>query len=220
MKIICLSLILYSFSTLASNKISSGRTTKNPIIKKRVFFSVLGMMEDEFQYLAIEKKEKLVVYGGWQDSRADMAFARRWENAEVLIYRGMAHRKEINIDALILIVCHELGHLYGGFPYKDQHNQTSPEGQADYFATKVCLKRALKRYSPENLDERVHRAILNVGLFLANNRDIDPPSQETPDEHQVLRTNMRHPSPQCRLDTYFAGLSHNPRPACWFKASI
>ncbi len=175
------------------------------------------MMEDEFQYLAKKEGEKLIIYGGWQDSRADMAFARRWDDAEVLIYRGMAHRVEVDADALILIICHELGHLYGGAPYKDIDNRRSPEGQADYFATHQCLKKALEKWSPKDIAARLNKAVLNIGLFLANNRGIEAPTQQTPDLGEVVQTNMKHPSPQCRLDTYYAGLRNEPRPACWYK---
>jgi hypothetical protein len=174
-------------------------------------------MQDTFQHLASSNEEELQVLGGWVDRRADMAFARRWENAQVLIYKGMAHRRELNVDALILIICHELGHLYGGAPYSNYDNKLSLEGQSDYFATNRCLEVALREWNQENVEERIFMAMLDVGKFLANNRGITHPEFNTPDETIVDETNRSHPSPQCRLDTYLAGHEARPRPNCWFK---
>ena len=220
MKSFLLSLIIYSSSALASFENISGRTTKRPVIKKRIFFSVIEMMEREFQHHAAARNEELVIYGGWVEPTADIALARRWEEGQVLVYRGMAHRLELNPDALILVICHELGHLYGGAPFKDSDKEISPEGQADYFATNICLEKALSAWDSRNVEKRVISSILNVGLFLANNRDISAPSRDTPDISEVDQTNMRHPSPQCRLDTYFAGLANLERPSCWYKEAL
>ena len=175
-------------------------------------------MKDQFQYLAKENNEKLLMYGDWIDSTADMALARRWDNAQVIIYRGMAHRKEIDADALMLIICHELGHLYGGRPFK--HSTISPEGQADYFATKSCITEALESWSEQNVSKRVNKAMLNVGAFLARNWRLPAPKFETPSTKVVSKTYMDHPRPQCRLDTFLAGLEHRDRPPCWYKEEI
>lgn len=174
-------------------------------------------MKSEFQYLAILKNESLLIYGDWIDSTADMALARRWDDsAQVLVYRGMAHRREIDEDALMLIICHEIGHLYGGTPYKHEYSKISVEGQADYFSTKFCLPQALKSWADEDVEERVLKAILNVGNFLANNWQVPLPRFDTPDSRVVDETNLKHPHPQCRLDTYVAGLESLQRPRCWF----
>ncbi len=201
----------------ASFNKSSNLTTKNPIIKKRQFFRILTHMQNEFQYLASNNDEELVIMGGWNDPTADMAFARRWESAQVLIYRGMAHRRELDTDALILIICHELGHLYGGFPFSNESNKLSLEGQSDYFATKQCLTRALQSYDDRLVEQRVYQAMLNVGKFLANNRGISHPEFKTPDQTEVEETLRTHPEPQCRLDTFLSGLEDRPRPKCWFS---
>jgi hypothetical protein len=221
MKIITLVLTLLSFNTYASfehHPQFRDLTTKNPIINKLKFRRIIKTMKTTFQYLAHDKGEELLIYGDWIDSTADMALARRWDNAQVIIYRGMAHRREINPDALILIICHELGHLYGGEPLKDEYNQISPEGQADYFATNKCLRKALLAHSTSgDIEKRIVDAQLNVSLFLANNWGLVAPQFSTPDTTVVTETLMTHPSPQCRLDTYKAGHKNGPRPSCWYS---
>ncbi|OUR96726.1 hypothetical protein A9Q84_10315 [Halobacteriovorax marinus] len=210
-------LFLLSIQVNASFNKSSSLTTNQPVIPKREFFKILTHLENEFQYLAKEQGEVLNILGGWSDRSADMAFARRWDTAQVLIFRGMAHRRELDRDALILIICHEIGHLYGGTPYSNLANKLSLEGQADYFATQTCLPHALLSYKNENLEKRIDQAMLNVGKFLANNRRINHPSFDTPDTTQVEQMLRTHPEPQCRLDTYVAGLYSLGRPACWFR---
>ncbi len=193
------------------------RTTKYPVIPKKLFKNTIKAMEKKFQYLAVNREERLVTYAGWTDPTADLATARRWENAQVLIFRGMAHRNEINQDALALIVCHEIGHLYGGEPLKIEHDFIAAEGQADYFATKYCLRDALIMISPQNIEQRLVQAINGVGEFLAHNWGHPIPSLDTPDLIEVEKTYLEHPTPQCRFDTYMAGLNGQGRPKCWFK---
>ena len=207
----------YSYSSFHITPAMKQRTTKNPVISKRAFKNFIKAMESEFQFLATEKSERLVTYAGWTDPTADHATARRWETAQVLIFRGMAHRKEINLDALALIVCHEIGHLYGGHPLKREHDYIAAEGQADYFASQFCLKRALEIISTENIEERKLEAINAVGLFLARNWGHKKPSLSTPDLSVVEKTYLEHPTPQCRFDTYMAGINNKSRPSCWYK---
>ncbi len=66
-------------------------------------------------------------------------------------------------DTLSLWMCHEMGHLIGGFPFSregygglpnDGRTAGSAEGQADYFATQVCLK---KLWAPELAENRTFR---------------------------------------------------------------
>ena len=193
------------------------RTTEYPVISKTIFKKTIQAMEDRFQYLAIARNENLITYAGWIDPTADHATARRWDNAQVLIFRGMAHRLEIDQDALALIICHEIGHLYGGRPLKREHDYIAAEGQADYFAAKYCLRDALTMISPDQVEKRMINAIYGVGAFLANNWGHDLPEITTPDLSQVSETYLEHPTPQCRFDTFMAGLSDRPRPKCWYK---
>jgi hypothetical protein len=112
-------------------------------------------------------------------------------------------------------------------------------------------------FNDKALCKRIAMAGFNVGLLLQeafsdNNSDpfsgysfwkkekkVKPVSFDTPDNDEVWMTKKTHPTPQCRVDTFFAGalcdkiLSHKPvdsgyckkiegytkgvRPRCWFK---
>ena len=217
--LITLILILSTSSSLASFKnfdFKSNRTTKYPVISKRVFQRTVEKMGEEFSYLADSFNEKLLTYASWIDPTYDQALARRWDSAQVLVYRGMAHRRELNRDALALVVCHELGHLYAGQPLKNENDFIAAEGQADYFATKHCIRKALAIFDEKNIEERAIEATKAVGEFLANNWGHKHPRTDTPDESVVDTTNLSYPTPQCRFDTYMAGLKGELRPRCWY----
>ncbi|MEC9281473.1 MAG: hypothetical protein VX642_02080 [Bdellovibrionota bacterium] len=211
--------LLLSISAKASFKSSDQEkslTTKEPMISKSVFQRTIINIGKEFKELPDWLNEKLLIYADWNSPTADSALARRWDNAQLLVYRGMAHRREIDPDSLALIVCHELGHLYAGAPLKPEGNYIAAEGQADYFATRYCLRRALATINPENIHERSLLAIHRVGAFLANNWGHSHPSFKSPDTNRVNKTILDHPEPQCRFDTFWAGYNGMPRPACWF----
>lgn len=70
----------------------------------------------------------------------------------VKINTGLLESKRLTPDSLRMVVCHELGHLFGGAPRRnnppewegpvatDGYSYTSSEGQADYYATLVCFR--------------------------------------------------------------------------------
>lgn len=172
-------------------------------------------------------KAQLLVYGQWTSDTIN-AYAERDMDAWIItIYGGMARHKELTIDGLQLILCHELGHHLGGAPKKGTNRWSSAEGQADYFATMKCLRKWWKEetwiepsipdyviaecaqsYSTQ-ADQRLCQRISLVGLSVAKMfqalHQEALPRFETPDTNQVSRTNPLHSNAQCRLDTYFQG---------------
>ncbi len=80
--------------------------------------------------------------------------------AGVSLYKAEAHigvgadlhrNPNINPDAYLAMLCHEVGHLLGGKPYSANTMKPSPqwasntpsssEGQSDYFSSLVCMKK-------------------------------------------------------------------------------
>lgn len=143
---------------------------------------------------------------------------------------------KIDPNSFAIILCHELGHLFGGYPkkiYEGQVAWASSEGQADYFAAQICLKQLYsKATSKEQLlanESALSQAILkHAEIFfqsLATIFDLYPgmqkfskrPSLSEQDATVVQETNLAYPNFQCRLDTYKAGVASQARPKCWFK---
>jgi hypothetical protein len=76
-----------------------------------------------------------------EDSSLDAWTTRKGNVATIFITEGLMSFSTLTRDGLALLVCHEVGHYFGGFPYRDV--DFSVEGQADLYATGVCLKRVL-----------------------------------------------------------------------------
>jgi hypothetical protein len=67
----------------------------------------------------------------------------------IRMFGGLFRRPEVTKDGFALFVCHEIGHHFGGYPFKTIPISGSPihlsaEGNADYFATHSCLRHLWK----------------------------------------------------------------------------
>ncbi len=89
---------------------------------------------------------KLKVMKDWQDSTVNAGASQKGNTWELFFYGGLARRPEVTVDAFQMVVCHELGHHLGGFPFKSQATTNGEpffaanEGQSDYYASQVCLR--------------------------------------------------------------------------------
>jgi hypothetical protein len=227
MKVLLLTLFI-SLNVSASMTEELMRPTGAKLTKAR-FNAVIRIMETEFQGLAAESGRKLEFLTDYDEDWAQ-AFARRWETDQVIVYGGASGLNGGSEDSFALILCHEVGHLYGGTPYSDEHNKLAVEGQADFWSTRECFKRialkltakvpleaSLKFCNADVVCARTIEAALVVTAFYADNRSLVHPKLDTPDVTTAEATNRTHPLPQCRLDTLKAGLEFLSRPLCWYK---
>lgn len=154
-------------------------------------------------------------------------------NPVMIITSGLIMFPQMSPSAFTAILCHELGHYMGGMPKKLRGNTTkrswsSAEGQADYFATSKCLPEFYKgekanesfndTIAKEQVDElfhicsdplcmRVVHASLEMGkVFASIKKYASAPSLQKKDQSIVSRTNFKHPTLQCRLDTLVNGI--------------
>ena len=198
------------------------------------FHQAIDQIEAVYAPIIAGMGEKLKITRLWADGPVN-AYAMQFITFDVLIYGGLARHKAITKDGLSLIVCHEIGHHIGGAPKKiggDMINWASNEGQADYFATLKCLRKAwinddnqaIARTlnaprAVEDMCKRAHGndnvdAALCVRTSMAGKSVADLFSSmskrkkakfTTPDSKIVWATDDDHPAAQCRLDTYFQG---------------
>jgi len=207
-------------------------------------FGGATMTEVEFNqvidkvYSATEPSVKL--HGGsldvqrlWNDKTVNAMSSQLGNSWKVMMYGGLARRPEITPDGFTIVMCHEMGHHLGGYPYSNPiRGWAASEGQADYFATQVCARKvfaqekvenaksrfdvdakakqncdlAWNNQDDQNLCYRVATASKGLALLLGSLTKVTKnPDFGTPDTSVVSSTNRTYASAQCRLDTYVNG---------------
>lgn len=181
------------------------------------FTQTIKAFEAVFAPYAHRDQRTFEILSDW-DTAWPQAFARRWETDHLVVYGGIARIPGSTVDSFALTLCHEVGHLYGGEPFGDEHNRLAVEGQADYWATSECWEKIISELPLRDgsVQDRGVAAAIVLTAFFAANRSLPAPRIETPDPSIAERINRTHPLPQCRLDTYLAGLELKERPLCWW----
>jgi len=101
-----------------------------------LFNRIIEIAYDIYKPIAEEfGDDNLSIYGWWENSTVNANSNRFYEKVIVNMYGGLFRRPEITLEGFALVLCHELSHAYGGYPYIMVWNNISAEGQADYAAT-------------------------------------------------------------------------------------
>ncbi len=234
----------YTNKILVSQTACNMFAEANKLYLEDAYYSVLSdMTEERFNeiidsvvnhYIPIAESHNATLYveRNWDDPEVN-AFASRprpgiWQ---IAMYGGLARRPEVTDDGFAMVVCHELGHQFGGYPYA-RLDWAASEGQSDYFATQACARNIWKKEieknkaaaefatqdirnycdaawdeeNDRNLCYRIGVGSQSLAHLLAKLRGSDTiPSPATPDQNEVPQTATVHPDPQCRLDTYLSG---------------
>jgi hypothetical protein len=204
-------------------------------------------VEEVYAPIIASMGAKLNIERNWSDGTVNAYASQSGKTWKVAMFGGLARHATITKDAMALVVCHEIGHHIGGAPKKGGAaggggwwggnggsvvSWASNEGQADYFATLKCLRKAWindnnaaivktlnapkivtdlckKTYKKDKVDQalciRTSMAGQSVGNLFASLSKLPEPKFETPDAKVVSRTDDNHPKAQCRLDTYYQG---------------
>jgi hypothetical protein len=195
------------------------------------FDRAIAKVEKVYYPIVDEMGFELVVYKAWNSNTMNAYADRKEKKWNVTFYGGLARQADVTEDGFSLVVCHEIGHHLGGAPKKTENKWSSAEGQADYFSTLKCLRKVFEKddnlaivqsmeipvvlknkcdeiyKSPAEsaLCQRISMAGRSVARLLAFiEYESRVPNFETPDENIAVSTNLSHPAPQCRLDTYFS----------------
>jgi Peptidase family M48 len=238
------SLILFSFITLNGWACDGGMQMNRVISIPANSILANDMTEKEFKDSAKyfenffgpsidrDHNAELIVFSSWASNTVN-AFAEKKDNKVMItIFGGLARHKAITHDGLTAVLCHELGHHFGGYPKKAGNTWSSAEGQSDYYATMKCLRRIWEKADNEGamlnvvvpemvkaecamtygdakaqvLCHRMSLAGRSVALMIQDlDHDSLVPNFETPDPLVVRTTSFMHPYSQCRLDTFFQG---------------
>jgi hypothetical protein len=204
---------------------------RNASMTEKEFSDLIDAVSSKLESVVAKHGGSLVVEKNWDDSTVNAYAEQRGNTWSVAMFGGLARRPEVTPDGFQMVVCHELGHHLGGFPFYSSDKWAAVEGESDYFATQACAKliwgreaelnskfRALvDPYAKDKCDEAYKTDATRdlcyrtaaAGQSLANllaalGRD-GTPQFNTPDQSRVTSTQESHPEAQCRLDTYLAG---------------
>lgn len=197
-------------------------------ITKAQFDQIIANAKTIFGPIVKDLGGSLSIRGNWDDSTVNASATQFLGTWFVNMYGGLARRPEITPDGFVLVLCHEIGHHLGGFPFVSSWG--ADEGQADYFATNHCAAKvwgddldgnALARdaieptpkaacddvWQTEGEQNLCYRTVI-AGKHLADLLGAlkhQTVSYDAVDTTAVDTTNDDHPAAQCRLDTYTAG---------------
>ena len=204
-------------------------------VTQEMFDKIIDAGVAVYKSNAADNNETLTVNHGWTDATVNANTSRWFGSVTINMYGGLARRSEVNPEGFALVLCHELGHAYGGLPYIQAANRLSAEGQSDFYGAGVCLKKVLAKagitvesgtivpYWAEKCgtDKSCLTGLsagMSLGTLLSVLKNEPQPQYETPDTTQVDTTQVSYPATiQCRTDTYHNGVLGLDRPRCWFK---
>ncbi|MCA2959686.1 MAG: proprotein convertase P-domain-containing protein [Silvanigrellales bacterium] len=195
------------------------------------FNDIINEVVAIYKPLAAAQGATLKTNNLWSNTTVNASAQQNGNEWIINMYGGLARRAEVTPDGFAMVVCHELGHHFGGFVFYGNNDWASSEGQSDYFATQSCARQIWRSQLAENAayasevtgtekqkcdgtwstgnDRNLCYRTVAAGKSLAtllsalNNGGV--PKTDTPDRTQVRTTLTSHPQAQCRLDTYFAG---------------
>jgi hypothetical protein len=137
---------LLTTSLLIITTISTASTKINDSSKK----SILKALKKHYPDLTItvKKSEKYNAYATWN----------KQEKPEIILTTSVFENSFMNTDVLALLLCHEIGHFYGNSPKQrrgrsEKLSWSSAEGQADFYATAICMKKIINDLPIMNIEK-------------------------------------------------------------------
>jgi hypothetical protein len=225
----------HSNSFLPPNNLHKDLNQATNNMTRDEFFGVIERVSAVYCPIIEEKYEGSCEFEGDWESDLVNAFAMRYPKRWIInVFGGLARRPELTVDGLTAVVCHEVGHHFGGFTFKRSvigDGWPSTEGQSDYFAAHECMPRLWKNdkdinasfgskvdlpakqkcdevwdtQDRRNLCYRVVMAAKSDTEMIAGSKiGVPKPTFLNTDLARVDNVFDGHPNPQCRLDTQFS----------------
>jgi hypothetical protein len=124
-------------------------------ITEAEFNQAVSGVQDAFAPVVSAMGNNLSISGDWKSTQLNAGSKEIFSSWQVYITGAIARRPEMTTDAITLILCHEMGHHLGGFPFIPsdfpfQPTWAAAEGEADYFSTQVCPHRMWGKAVDEN----------------------------------------------------------------------
>jgi hypothetical protein len=137
----------------------------------------------------------------WESGTINSQAWRLGSARSVRVYGGLVRHPEITRAGLALMLAHETGHHLGGPPLDPDMPWISWQGQADYWAASVGMKKVFGLHA-RNMTMRGARQICELHQAFAGRAEEDEPDL----------------SSECRHKIFMAGASGGAMPDCAQKA--
>lgn len=126
---------------------------------------------EAYREIAARHGKSLTLLPAWSDEDELSAAKVGGRDWAIRVPGALARFPSIQRDALALVICHELGHELGGYPFKvdvfepaDRIHGGSAEAQADYFATLACARQVWS-VDARDASRRARLLALTEGAF-------------------------------------------------------
>ena len=157
--------------------------------RKEVIVGLMGQFEKTFPGITYELL--------WESSSINSVAWRLGEARYIRVYGGLVRHPGVTRAGLALILAHETGHHLGGPPYDPDMPWISWQGQADYWAAGVGIKKVFGLNS-RSITLRGVRELCALHQEFCGNAEEDEPDLPVECRHQIL----------------IAGLAAKPMPDC------
>lgn len=204
-------ILLSSFSSFASQ-------SKFENLINKVISPYLNQLENIGDELDIDIN--------WKSNHPNASVSMKKNRVVMSFHGGFKRKFNLSDDAYAITVCHEVGHLVGGYPKVYPTQKYSAEAQSDYFATSECIQKYFEKVSREIafnelilLDKTQRELCQREGLesnnclrglvaiaSLSNAYNGEKSINKYSDEYVKVTNYNDYPSAQCRVDTLRAGL--------------
>ncbi len=192
---------IFNFSLFAKEPLS--------VIDQNTFNNLIDHFEAVFApIIAAKSNKKLIIKRDWESDRINAHATKDFDNNLLItIEGGMARHFEASPDGLWMVLCHELGHYYGGAPKQfrgdsELRSWSSAEGQADYYAATKCFPKLLEHQS--EIGQKLQKQIDQ--MLAARPKSNDELKSNLPDDVEVSFALRKCNSDLC-IRMSLAGLS-------------
>jgi len=138
------------------------RHSAHETLIEKEFHEILDEAEQVYAPIVAAHGAVLEMRRAWEDGTVNAWTTREGKTWIVQMYGGLARHAAVTPDAFRIVVCHELGHQLGGYPFKRDYSGkirwASAEGQSDYYATSKCMRRLFKNDSNVQIVSRMKKA--------------------------------------------------------------
>lgn len=170
---------------LSLNYSETGNFTKERF--HQIVDDVVSLYQDKAKRLGT----KIVSIQDWDKEEVNAYATQDDGNFTIKLYGGLARSEVLTEDGFALVVCHELGHHFGGGIKKimthPQHGTITlwsvSEGEADYWASLKCIKKYFRQFGDNS---KVNESIKSEVIINKCNES----STNTTDRKICLRTSL------------------------------